>query len=62
MKFYIKSEAAEVALGLDGAMLNSLKKDGIEYLWQGDEEHWSGQAPVCFPIVGVLPNGEAYAF
>ena len=62
MKFYIKSEAAEAALGLDGAMLNSLKKDGIEYLWQGDEEHWSGQAPVCFPIVGVLPNGEAYAF
>ena len=45
-----------------GAMLTSLKKDGIEYLWQGDEEHWAGQAPICFPIVGVLPNNKALAF
>ncbi len=46
----------------EGAMLHSLIKNGKEYLWQGDKEHWSGQAPVCFPIVGVLPNGSAVAF
>lgn len=62
MQFTIKSSEASAVLGLDGAMLNSLKKGDIEYLWQGDEEHWSGQAPVCFPIVGVLPNNEGTAF
>lgn len=43
-------------------MLHSLVKDGVEYLWQGDKEHWGGQAPVCFPIVGVLKDGKASAF
>ncbi len=46
----------------EGAMLHSLVKDGVEYLWQGDKEHWGGQAPVCFPIVGVLKDGKASAF
>lgn len=62
MRFIIKSNAAKAVLGLDGAMLNSLEKDGTEYLWQGDSAYWANQAPVCFPIVGVLPDGEAYAF
>lgn len=62
MKFEIKSECASAILGLDGAMLNSLKKDDTEYLWQGDSEHWAGQAPVCFPIVGVLPDNKGTAF
>jgi len=62
MQFRIKSREAEAVLGLSGAMLNSLKKDGIEYLWQGDPAFWAGQAPVCFPIVGVLPNHKGYAF
>lgn len=60
--FKITSKDAYAVVGLNGAMLNSLQKDGFEYLWQGDEEHWSGQAPVCFPIVGVLPNNEGTAF
>ncbi len=62
MQFFIKSATASAVLGLDGAMLNSLKKDGIEYLWQGDRNYWGNQAPVCFPIVGVLPDGKAVAF
>lgn len=62
MKYSIGSKNVKVELTIDGAMLTSLKKDGIEYLWQGDSEHWSGQAPVCFPIVGVLPEGGALAF
>lgn len=62
MQFKIESDKASVLVGIDGAMLNSLKKDGTEYLWQGDEEHWQGQAPVCFPIVGVLPENKGYAF
>lgn len=62
MQYKIKSNSIDVVLGLDGAMLNSLVKNGTEYLWQGDKEHWSGQAPVCFPIVGVLPDNKGTAF
>ncbi len=28
-----------------------------EYLWQGNPEIWSGQAPVLFPIIGALKEG-----
>ena len=62
MQFTIKSRKIEAVLGLEGAMLNSLKKDGCEYLWQGDKAYWAGQAPVCFPIVGVLPENRGFAF
>lgn len=62
MQFTIKSPTAKAVLGLDGAMLNSLIKNDTEYLWQGDELHWAGQAPVCFPIVGVLPDNKGTAF
>lgn len=62
MKYIIESKEARAVVGIDGAMLNSLVKNGVEYLWQGDKEHWSGQAPICFPIVGVLPNNEGMAF
>ena len=56
MKYRLKSNEAEVFVLQEGAMLTSMIKDGTEYLWQGDEAHWSGQAPICFPIVGVIKN------
>lgn len=62
MKFLLKSNEAQVKVVQDGAMLTSLIKDNTEYLWQGDEKFWAGQAPVCFPIVGVLPNNKGFAF
>lgn len=42
-----------------GAGLTSIACDGIEYLWQGDPEYWSGQSPVCFPICGSLRGDRA---
>lgn len=62
MQIKISSCDSYAILGLEGAQLNSLVKDGKEYLWQGNPEFWAGQAPVCFPIVGVLPDGKAKAF
>lgn len=62
MAVKISSAAVTVVCLQEGAMLHSLVKDGVEYLWQGDKEHWCGQAPVCFPIVGVLKGGKANAF
>lgn len=62
MQYKITSGENYAVLGLEGAQLNSLTKNGREYLWQGDPDFWAGQAPVCFPIVGVLPDGKAKAF
>lgn len=62
MQFEITSGESRAVLGLEGAQLNSLKKGDTEYLWQGDPTYWSGQAPVCFPIAGVLPEGRSKAF
>lgn len=62
MQFTITSGKNSAVLGLQGAQLNSLKKCGREYLWQGNPDFWAGQAPVCFPITGVLPDGKSTAF
>ena len=39
-----------------GAELMSLKtrKDGLEFLWQGDPKYWKRHAPLLFPIVGIF--------
>jgi aldose 1-epimerase len=42
-----------------GAQLMSLQKGESEYLWQGDANWWPRRAPILFPIVGVLKDGEA---
>ena len=42
-----------------GAQLMSLRKGESEYLWQGDSNWWPRRAPILFPIVGVLKDGEA---
>lgn len=60
MKIKITSENNYAVLGLDGAMLNSLNKNGTEYLWQGIQS--IGQVKLPFvSITGVLPNGEMEA-
>jgi galactose mutarotase-like enzyme len=40
--------------------LKSLREmgSGTEYIWPGDEQWWSGLAPVLFPIVGGLKDNK----
>lgn len=37
-----------------GAELMSLKKDNVEYLWQGNPEYWRGRAYNLFPTCGKM--------
>lgn len=62
MQYTIQSSGICVRVTEKGAMLTSLQKNGVEYLWQGDPAFWAGQAPVCFPICGTLIGGRAVAF
>jgi galactose mutarotase-like enzyme len=53
----IKSKDIEVEAATMGAELMSIKRGGLEYLWQGDPAFWSHRSPLLFPIVGSLPGG-----
>lgn len=56
----LRNENVSVTLKSLGGELTSIKDaSGTEYLWQGNPDFWSGQAPVLFPIVGCLRNGTA---
>lgn len=53
----LSSDVLNVAIQPFGAELQSIQKEGVEYLWQGDPDFWARKAPVLFPIVGKLKNG-----
>ncbi len=56
MTHYIENDFLKVGVKEMGCELTSIlsKKDGYEFLWQGDEAVWYGQSPILFPIVGRL--------
>lgn len=57
MTITLKNAFLTVQFSNFGGSLTSIKdRDSLEYLWQGDPDYWSGQAPVLFPICGSLRN------
>ncbi|WP_026953956.1 aldose 1-epimerase family protein [Algoriphagus vanfongensis] len=63
MTYTIESDSLQVQIKQQGMELSSIlsKETHTEYLWQGDPQIWSGQAPVLFPIIGALKGG-TYSF
>lgn len=60
MDYKIFNDVIEVTVSDKGAELMSVKsrKDGTEYLWQGDPAFWAGRAYNLFPICGRLTEGK----
>ena len=60
MRLIIKNEQLEVGVNSKGAELVSILylKDNVEHVWQADPDVWGRHAPVLFPIVGQVANGE----
>ena len=58
MIHYIENDYIKVGIKEFGCELTSIvsKKSGYEFLWQGNENIWSGQSPILFPIIGRLLN------
>ena len=52
----LENEHLKVLIRPTGGELQSIvgKDTGTEYLWQGDENIWTGRAPNLFPFVGRL--------
>lgn len=44
-----------------GAQMMNLKRNGTEYLWQGDSKYWGDRAPILFPFIARLTNN-SYTF
>lgn len=50
----LKNDRIYMEIAKLGAEIRSIKLDGNDILWNGDENFWSGTAPVLFPICGGL--------
>ncbi len=63
MLYTIENEFIKASFSSKGAELQSLilKKDNLEYVWQGNPEIWAKHAPLLFPVIGRLKDGE-YTF
>lgn len=54
MEYTITSRFLTVTTSSHGAEVISCKKDGTEYIWNGDPAYWGRRAPVLFPFVGQV--------
>ena len=58
---WLTLKSADLSAEIDplGAQLSTLRDaDGRDLLWNGAAAFWTGRAPLLFPIVGSLMNGE----
>ncbi|HCD53671.1 MAG TPA: aldose epimerase [Balneolaceae bacterium] len=62
MNYTIKNSDLEVSITKRGIELCSVisLKTGKEYMWRADQDVWGSHAPVLFPIIGALKNGELF--
>lgn len=58
MEYQIKNGSIQLLISDIGAELQSIKKDGTEYLWNGDEKYWKERSPILFPYVGRFTEGK----
>ena len=56
----IQNSSFKISVTKIGAELCSLfsKSKNIEFIWQANPSIWGSHAPVLFPIIGCLKNGE----
>lgn len=58
----VTNDYLQISVKQIGAELCSIvsKKSGKEYMWNADPMIWGSHAPVLFPIIGSLKNGEFF--
>ena len=63
MRYTLENDYLAVEVDSFGAEIKSVrsKKDGHEYMWNGDKKFWGRTSPVLFPFVGSCKNKE-YTF
>ncbi|WP_257985563.1 aldose 1-epimerase family protein [Bacillus sp. V5-8f] len=69
MLFVMENDWLKVEIATNGAEVRKVKhkKNGLDYMWTGDNAYWGRVSPVLFPIVGRLKedryqlNGQTYS-
>lgn len=56
--YAITNDTITVVFNKKGGEMTSIKKNGVEYLWQKDSLLWNEQSPILFPIVGKLKDDQ----
>ena len=54
----ISNSEITVSIAERGAEIQSINRDGVEYMWSRNPEFWSSCAPIMFPICGGLKKGK----
>lgn len=59
----IENEWLKVSIERKGAEVRTVKhkKNGLDYMWSGDDKYWGRVSPILFPIVGRLKEDQ-YTF
>lgn len=59
MVYTLENEIIKITTSTYGGELHSIREkyDDTEYIWSGDEKYWKYHAPILFPIVGKVKNG-----
>ena len=52
----LENNEIRVEIAEKGAEIRSVKRNGIEYMWDARAEVWASSAPMCFPICGGLKD------
>lgn len=60
MECRLVSDKTELVISTKGAEMQSISKEGTEYLWNGDAKYWAERSPLLFPFVGRLTEGTYY--
>ncbi len=58
MNDQISNEYLQIEISSRGGELQSIRKAGREYLWQGDPRTWPDRAINIFPYVARLTDGK----
>ena len=53
----ISNSEISVFIAKRGAEIQSIKKNGTEYMWSKDPAFWASSAPIMFPMCGGLKKG-----
>lgn len=58
MDYQLQNKKLTLTVSSSGAEMQSVKKDGREYLWNGDTTYWPDRSPLLFPYVGRFTDGK----
>ena len=53
----ISNSEISVTVAKRGAEIQSINRDGVEYMWSKDPAFWASCAPIMFPMCGGLKKG-----